>query len=73
VGRVRARKLYDAGFKSTADLAGASPEKVAALVGPKIAERIFKQIGRREALPEVADILPLEKGSPEGQMTISDF
>jgi helicase len=73
VGRVRARKLYEAGFKSTADLAGASPEKVAALVGPKIAERIFKQIGRREPVPEVSDIEPLEKSPHEGQRTISDY
>jgi helicase len=73
IGRVRARKLYEAGFKSTADLAGASPEHVAALVGPKIAERIFKQIGRRETVPESLDTEPLEKGSPEGQRTISDY
>ncbi|MCQ1536228.1 ATP-dependent DNA helicase [Methanosarcina sp. KYL-1] len=46
VGRVRARKLYDAGFRSSADFAGAAPERVAAVVGPKIAERIFRQLGR---------------------------
>jgi helicase len=73
IGRVRARKLYEAGFKTTADLSRASPEQVAALVGPKIAERIFKQIGRREPVPEVSNIEPLERGSPEGQRTISDF
>ena len=39
IGRVRARRLYEAGFRSTADLAGANPEKVAALLGPKVAEK----------------------------------
>lgn len=73
IGRVRARKLYEAGFRSTADLAGASPEQVAALVGPKIAERIFKQIGRKEAVPETPDSESLDNGSPEGQRTINDY
>lgn len=73
IGRVRARKLYEAGFKSTADLEGAAPEKVAALLGPKIAERIFKQIGRREAVPEVMETEPLEKGVSAGQRTINDY
>ncbi len=73
VGRVRARKLYEAGFKSTAELAAASPEHIAVLVGPKITERIFKQIGRREAVSEFSDIEPLEKGSSDGQRTISDY
>ena len=73
IGRVRARKLYEAGFKSTADLAGAASEKVAALLGPKISERIFKQIGRKEAIPEVVEAKPLEKDSYMGQRTINDF
>ncbi len=73
VGRVRARKLYEAGFKSTADLARASPEQVATLVGPKIAEKVFKQIGRKETVPESSDIESLEKGFPERQRTISDY
>jgi helicase len=73
IGRVRARKLYEAGFKSTADLAGAASEKVAALLGPKISERIFKQIGRKEAIPEVVEAKPLEKDSYMGQRTINDY
>lgn len=73
IGRVRARKLYEAGFSSTADLAGAAPEKVAALMGPKIAERIFKQIGRKEAVPEITEPEPSEKGFSAEQRTISDY
>ena len=73
IGRVRSRKLYEAGIRSTADLAGAAPEKVAALLGPKIAERIFKQIGKREAFPEVIETEPLEKESHAGQRTINDY
>jgi helicase len=48
IGRVRARKLYNAGFQSKATLMEAAPETVAAVVGPKIAEWIFRQFGRAE-------------------------
>lgn len=48
IGRVRARRLYEAGYRSIADLVAANPEKIAVLLGPKIAERIFKQIEKRE-------------------------
>lgn len=73
IGRVRARKLYEAGFRSTADLSGASPEKVAVLMGPKIAEKIFKQIGRKEAVNEITDPEPSQKGFAAGQRTINDY
>ena len=73
IGRVRARKLYEAGFRSTADLAVAAPEKVAALLGPKISERLFKQIGIREAVPEAVEAESLEKDSYMGQRTINDY
>ena len=73
IGRVRARRLYEAGFRSTADLAGADPEKVAALLGPKVAERIFKQIGKRDAFPEITEPEPPGKGSSSGQRTINDY
>lgn len=44
VGRVRARKLYNAGLRSKAALMGTAPETVTAILGPKIAERIFRQL-----------------------------
>jgi helicase len=67
IGRVRARKLYEADFRSSAELAGADPVKVAALLGPKIADRIFKQIGRREASPGIAEPKLPEKSPSSGQ------
>jgi helicase len=73
IGRVRARRLYEAGLRSTADLAGAAPEKLAALMGPKIAEKIFKQIGRKEPVSEIAEPEPSEKGVSAGQKTINDY
>jgi helicase len=73
IGRVRARILYNAGFRSTADLSGANPEKVAALLGPKIAERIFKQIGRKEAVPGIIEPEIPEKSISSGQKTINDY
>ncbi len=73
IGRVRARRLYETGFRSTADLAGADPEKVAALLGPKVAERIFKQIGKRGLVPEIKEPETPGKSSSSGQRTINDY
>ncbi|HWQ44221.1 MAG TPA: ATP-dependent DNA helicase, partial [Methanosarcina barkeri] len=73
IGRVRARRLYETGFRSTADLAGADPEKVAALLGPKVAERIFKQIGKRGGVPEIKEPETPGKSSSTGQRTINDY
>ena len=73
IGRVRARILYKAGFRSTADLSGTDPEKVAVLLGPKIAEKIFKQIGRREAVPGIIEPETPEKSPSSGQKTINDY
>ena len=73
IGRVRARRLYETGFRSTADLAGADPEKVAALLGPKVAERIFKQIGKRGVIPEIKEPETPGKSSSLGQRTINDY
>ncbi|MCO5383381.1 MAG: ATP-dependent DNA helicase [Methanosarcina barkeri] len=73
IGRVRARRLYETGFRSTADLAGADPEKVAALLGPKVAERIFKQIRTRGGVPEIEEPETPGKSSSSGQRTINDY
>ena len=73
IGRVRARKLYEAGFRSTIELAGADSEKVAALLGPKIAERIFKQIGSGEEANKVFEPETPERSPSSGQKTINDF
>lgn len=44
VGRVRARKLFDAGFKKPQDLRRAGKEKLARIVGGKTAENIKIQL-----------------------------
>jgi len=48
VGRIRARRLYEAGFKSIADLYVAPPEKIAAVagVGRETLRRILEYVGR---------------------------
>ncbi|ABE52030.1 ATP-dependent DNA helicase [Methanococcoides burtonii] len=47
VGRVRARKLYNAGFVSVAKLKGADISVLSKLVGPKVAYNILSGIGVR--------------------------
>ena len=45
IGRVRARKLFDAGIRDMVSLRAAEPEKVAKAIGAKIAIKVLKQIG----------------------------
>ncbi len=47
IGRVRARKLYNAGFHSVHDIAGADPRVLAELIGPKTAKALLGQVGRK--------------------------
>jgi len=48
VGRVRARALYTAGFKTLEDLQEASADRIAAVdkVGPAVARRIKEQVAK---------------------------
>lgn len=43
IGRVRARKLYNSGIKTRRDIL-ANPQKVAKLIGEKIAEKVLRDI-----------------------------
>ncbi|MDV0445215.1 hypothetical protein MmiAt1_07720 [Methanimicrococcus sp. At1] len=45
IGRVRARRLYNAGFKSKESFEPADFETAARLIGPKIARQLFNEIG----------------------------
>ncbi|MDI6903078.1 MAG: ATP-dependent DNA helicase [Methanocellales archaeon] len=45
VGRVRARRLYDAGFTDLDKLKNADPKAIGELVGTKIAVKILEQLG----------------------------
>jgi helicase len=44
VGRVRARKLHRAGYRSLDDLKGADVAEIAEVVGPRIAEKLMAQL-----------------------------
>ena len=45
IGRVRARRLYDAGLRSRKDLRDAPLDMIAALIGPAIAADVLEQLG----------------------------
>lgn len=51
IGRVRARKLYSSGITSLERLQAADPEKIALLLGPKIAEKVISQLKFEEIPP----------------------
>jgi len=56
VGRVRARKLYDAGYKDREALKKADLQVLATMLGEKVAAKILSQLGRKDvAVPEGAD------------------
>ncbi len=63
IGRVRARKLYDAGFKDMEALRVAKPQVIAKIIGQKIVMKILKQIGTS---------IPIEEPSDE-QRSLGDF
>lgn len=44
IGRVRARKLYLAGYTSLEKLRAADPTEIGHIIGPKIAEKVFAQL-----------------------------
>jgi len=58
IGRVRARKLYNAGFKSIEDLRKVPIESIARVVGEKIAVKIKNQLdGKKEAKERQTSLL----------------
>ncbi len=62
IGRVRARKLYNAGFRDIEALRAADPKEIAKIIGTKVATKILKQIGTN---------VVIEK--PEEQRMLGDF
>lgn len=48
IGRIRARKLYQAGITSIEKLLQADPANIGGLIGPKIAENVFAELRARE-------------------------
>ncbi|MEB2837119.1 MAG: DEAD/DEAH box helicase [Desulfurococcales archaeon] len=55
IGRVRARRLYNAGYRSLADLASAEPSRLLAVpgIGASTVASILEFLGRREEAEEV--------------------
>ena len=53
IGRVKARTLYDAGFKKISDLKKAPKERLGDLIGTKTAENVMKQILGEEKQKEL--------------------
>jgi helicase len=51
IGRVRARNLFNNGYRTQAHLARADPDKLSRVpkIGPKVAELILKQVGGGKA------------------------
>lgn len=50
IGRVRARKLYQAGYTNLQKLQAADPEEIGRLIGQKIAEKVMVQLRKEEIL-----------------------
>ncbi len=65
IGRVRARKLYNAGIKDLRALRAAQPGMIAKLIGTKVALKVLKQIG--------TDIAAEENEEKEEQRSLGDF
>ncbi|WNY26712.1 DEAD/DEAH box helicase [Methanolapillus ohkumae] len=65
IGRVRARKLYAAGFKSKDALKKSDYITVSGLVGPKIAEKIYRDIGLTMDAEELSRLKNTKTGHPK--------
>jgi len=52
IGRVRARKLMDAGLKGTKEIRAAEPGRLALLIGASAAKKLKEQIGHGQASAE---------------------
>jgi len=70
IGRVRARRLYEAGIEDRDDLRDASVDRVARLLGPKTAENVLSEVGRDASADDMD-----ATASPEQteQSSIGDF
>jgi helicase len=52
IGRVRARKLHQAGYTTVAKLKAASTEEISKIIGPKVAESVVAQLRKGEGPEE---------------------
>ncbi len=70
VGRVRARRLYEAGIESEEDVAEADVDRLARLLGPKTAVNVFEEVGREVREADVDDDAEFVESK---QATMGDF
>ena len=70
IGRVRARKLYNAGYRDTETLRTSNQKEIAKLVGTKTAMKILKLVGVQIADSEEVVSKRQEKN---GQRSLGDF
>ncbi|SFM17028.1 ATP-dependent DNA helicase [Methanolobus profundi] len=77
IGRVRARKLYDNGIKTTDSIKEAGLERVSELIGPKTALKLFNEIGLhldiRSEEPGKVNSQTMSSLMENEQSTFSDF
>lgn len=53
IGRVRARKLYQAGYTNLDKMKAAKLEDISQIIGPKIAEKVMAQLGNERINQEI--------------------
>lgn len=53
IGRVRSRRLFNAGFKAIEDLRNAAIDSISRVVGPIIAKQIKEQLGEKEERQQI--------------------
>lgn len=70
VGRVRGRRLYDAGLESKGELREAEPDRLAELLGPKTAVNVLDELGREINDEELEARAPRDETT---QSSIGDF
>ncbi len=70
VGRVRARRLYEAGIESEEDVAEADVDRLARLLGPKTAVNVFEEVGREVEHSDVDEDAEFVESK---QATMGDF
>ncbi|MFB6283464.1 MAG: ATP-dependent DNA helicase [Halobacteria archaeon] len=72
VGRVRARRLYDEGFRSKTDVENCGVDRLASLLGPKTAVKVLDDLGKEVSLDEVDGSVSVEKEETK-QASFGDF
>lgn len=74
IGRVRARSLFNAGFKSVNDLVKGDASKISSIIGSKVAESLFEQIGKKFSDKDlVVQAKKIDKKEDKKEVNLFDF